>query len=376
MSGSGGSTKQSNKSKFKRKLTPFLCREMLFDYATGTLDTDRRAAIDDFLKTDKECQEILEEIRKGIEYTERLAMVQIKPSVLTEIGDAEDALSLSRRYASWREWPETLRWSITAVMISTILAGAIAVVPWKNIPVLRAWVDSTLKPKRGDLIEIAQLPRPSEEAQIEAVQEQQEGAPIDEGSGDEETEIALEALPDTDQAPASTPPPTALANALAMVQPSPTPNLLQASPGQLQPSLAAKETTRGVPTSGQRSQPNSEQSVAIEVDVEKSSTTHRDSKPKGYVSRAFMTLANLDEIGPKIVDHIVELGGEKAGEVELGWQRGTGRYYHFALPEENHEKLLEKLRAYGPVRISKDPHPRIMPEGQVRFILWIEAGNI
>jgi hypothetical protein len=88
-----------------------------------------------------------------------------------------------------------------------------------------------------------------------------------------------------------------------------------------------------------------------------------------------MTLGDLENIGPKIAEQIRELGGEKAGEVELGWKRGTGRYYHFAMPETNEKQLLEKLQAYGPVRISKDPHPRVMPEGQVRFILWIESAN-
>lgn len=86
-----------------------------------------------------------------------------------------------------------------------------------------------------------------------------------------------------------------------------------------------------------------------------------------------MTLDNLEEIGPKMRDDIVALGGEKAGEVELGWKRGSGRYYHFALPEENEKKLLERLQVYGPVRISKDPHPRVMPPGKVRFILWVDV---
>jgi hypothetical protein len=335
---------------------------MLFDYVSGNLDKDRRVAVDEFLESNNECQAMLEEIRKGIQHTEHLAKVQIKQSVLTELIDAENALSLSRRYASWREWPESLRWSITAVMISMVFAGAVAIVPWKNIPVLRQWVDSTLRSRKVEVIEVAQLPRQSEKVQIEAVQEQQEGLIVDEGSGDEESEIALEALPDSEQASFSTALAPAMSGALALVQPRPTPNLLQASPGQVSPALeiSTKPTATTAPTSSSG---------------QTSATARSESRPKGFVARAFMTLVNLEDIGPKIVDHIVEMGGEKAGEVELGWQRGTGRYFHFALPEENQEKLLEKLRAYGPVRISKDPHPRIMPAGQVRFILWIEAGG-
>jgi hypothetical protein len=96
---------------------------------------------------------------------------------------------------------------------------------------------------------------------------------------------------------------------------------------------------------------------------------------RSFVYRAFMTLSDLEDITPKITQQIKELGAEKAGEVELGWRRGSGRYYHFTIPENSEQRLLESLRVYGPVRISKDPHPRLMPEGQVRFILWIESGN-
>ena len=99
-------------------------------------------------------------------------------------------------------------------------------------------------------------------------------------------------------------------------------------------------------------------------------------KPKGFVYRAFMNLDELDTLGPKITQLIQELGGVKAGEVELGWKKGNSvRYYHFSMPEDSQDKLLEQLQTYGPVRISKDPHPRIMPKGQVRFILWVESSK-
>ena len=102
-------------------------------------------------------------------------------------------------------------------------------------------------------------------------------------------------------------------------------------------------------------------------------TEKKDAKAKGFVYRAFMSITNVDEASEQIVQQIKELGGVKAGEVELGWKRGSLRYFHFTMPQANEELLLEQLRAYGPVRISKDPHPRVMPEGQVRFILSIDA---
>lgn len=85
-----------------------------------------------------------------------------------------------------------------------------------------------------------------------------------------------------------------------------------------------------------------------------------------------MKLDNLDETVPNIVQTIKELGGIKAGQVELGWRKPKGSYFHFSLPESNYERLMKILRNFGPVQIYKDPHSRLMPKGKVRFILWIE----
>jgi hypothetical protein len=98
-----------------------------------------------------------------------------------------------------------------------------------------------------------------------------------------------------------------------------------------------------------------------------------DPKAKGFVYRAWLNVADVDGLTPKVTDTIRELGGEKAGEVELGWRKGSGSYYHFSLPEKNEQEVMDRLRAFGRVRFSKDPHPRVMPAGQIRFILWVEA---
>ncbi|MCM2280431.1 MAG: hypothetical protein NDI61_01135, partial [Bdellovibrionaceae bacterium] len=104
----------------------------------------------------------------------------------------------------------------------------------------------------------------------------------------------------------------------------------------------------------------------------------KEAKPKGFVYRAFMNVASVDEVTPEVTKQLESLGGEKAGEVPLGWRKGAGSYFHFTISETHVEEVTKLLRTYGPVRISKDPHPRVMPTGQVRFILWVEpqtSGN-
>lgn len=354
-------TKKEGRSpgRFKRKLTPFLCQEMLFDYAVDRLDSERKSAVTEFLQTDKECQTLLENIRKGLEYTESLKKTHLHESVVEQLSQAESVLSLSRKYSSWRRWPETLRWSLTAIIISTVLAMFIGVVPWAKL--------KALFPKKSDTVEIAQIgklpDRPTDESQDHPPGD----ATSEEGSGDEEIEAANnhgdtsikqniareQSHDDGDEGDEVEAPRVA---ARAPVAPPPSPPVAVAEKAA-QPSQA---------------KPNS---ALPDQSGEEKAESKSESKAKGFVYRAFMTLGSLDDIGPKIVENIKELGGEKAGEVELGWKRGTGRYFHFALPEDNEERLLEKLRAYGPVRISKDPHPRVMPTGQIRVILWVESAK-
>ncbi|MBX9768670.1 MAG: hypothetical protein K2X47_15455, partial [Bdellovibrionales bacterium] len=95
-------------------------------------------------------------------------------------------------------------------------------------------------------------------------------------------------------------------------------------------------------------------------------------KFKGFVYRAFTFTNQIETVSPQLRDKILALGGKKAGEVDLGWRKRGGRYFHFTIPESSYEELVASIQAYGPVRIQKDPHPRVMPEGQIRFILWLE----
>ena len=345
--------KDTQKKIRRRKLTPFLCQEMLFDYALDLLDADRKAAVEEFLKNDQECRAILEGVHAAIAYTQNLGRTRINSEVKTHLRDAENAVSLGRKYTSWREWPETLRWSITALAISFVVAGFVAIVPWHKLP---SWKSKNA----ANVVELAELSRTGDghsDTPPETADNETDAS--DQGSGDEEMGDVVAAAPPP---PALHKPEVVPPKILAQATPAPTP----IERGKTAPTPGPTATVAVAATAATPS------TSAVSDTDDSPSPSKKEAKPKGFVYRAFMNIGNLEDIGPKIADHIVELGGEKAGEVELGWKRGTGRYYHFSLPEDSEEKLLEKLRAYGPVRISKDPHGRVMPQGQVRFILWVE----
>jgi hypothetical protein len=337
-----------------RKLTPFLCQEMLYDYAIDRLDPERKRAVEEFLKTDKGCQETLDGIYKAIRYGESLAHVEPNPEILEHISESENIASLGRRYSSWKEWPDVMRWAIVCLLLVVSVAGVVSAVPWKRLNAL------SQKRAASDSIEITTLQGPngtqifsnSENAEADAA-----ALAAVESSGDEEMDGSNDVAGDGPGEEAAAPPVATAPSKSATASPH-----VVTQPAPPAASVKAPAVVAVAPTPG---------TVAGADSV----ASAKDAKGKGFVYRAFMTLSNLEELGPKITTDVEGLGAQKAGEVELGWKRGTGRYYHFTMPEANEEKLLERLRAYGPVRISKDPHPRVMPQGQVRFILWVESGT-
>lgn len=402
----------------RKKLTPFLAHEMIYDYANGTLEADRRSALEEFMKTDHESQTLLANIQLARQHTEALSGLQVDAEILSQLIEAESAISLGKKYSSWREWPETLRWSVTAIVMSAVVAGGVAVVPWARLTASRK------APAGPESVEIAQIPQAQVPDDAEAVAANEEGsgdeAPDDEGSGDDVADTGSGDSGDDEGAPSSvaaaaasaatkataTPPPASAgvaahdpakdlkppADHVAGLAPAPhkslTPEMLVRNlpvsfvtvtlpkipwpPKPSPPTSTPVQVAIQVAASPTPS-PSSNASANIAMSVTQDSHDRGDAKARGFVYRAFMTLSDLDDVSPKIKSEIVALGGEKAGEVELGWKRGQGRYFHFAIPESNEKKILERLQVYGPVRISKDPHPRVMPQGQVRFILWVES---
>ena len=170
--------------KNRRKLTPFLCQEMLYDYATDRLDNERKMAVQEFLKTDKECQAILDGITKAITFTELLAKTEPSAEIQSHLKESENIASLGRKYSSWREWPDVMRWAIVCFLLVICTAAIVSAVPWKKLSVLS-------DRSKSDTVEIAALTGPTPSQNVAAEGSGDEAAP--EGSGDEETDVATDA---------------------------------------------------------------------------------------------------------------------------------------------------------------------------------------
>lgn len=316
--------------KSRRTLSPFICRELLYDYVTGDLDEERRAAVAQTVESDRETREAHDFVVRGLAVADEFAASAPSTKLLEAIMQAESAVSLGKRYARWRNWPRTLRTSLVVAIASALLGFLVTRLPFGRLSAAR---------KAPNAVVLAPIEKNAPSAAQLA-----EGLPapgVEDGSGDD--------VDDTEEGEAPQQPTVAAAakNAERLKREGEARALREAHAG---------EDTR-----------------ANEPEPPPAAAEKKDQKAKSFVYRAWLKVEDVEAESPKIVDIVSDLGGTKAGEVDLGWRKGAGAYFHFALPAKNEEDLLDRLKAHGRVRISKDPHPRVMPAGQVRFILWVEA---
>ena len=87
-------------------------------------------------------------------------------------------------------------------------------------------------------------------------------------------------------------------------------------------------------------------------------------------------MTDVQQVIGVVREKIINSGGKKAGEVELGWMKNeTTSYFHFSFPEENKADLENYLKQFGKVQLVYEPHPRLMPKGIKRYIIEIQQNE-
>lgn len=137
------SSEEANTSRGpKRKLSRFLCREMLYDFVTNSLDDSRRKAVEDFLKQDFDTQQDLENLKEGIKYCSDLGETKISLPLMQEIRDYKGFWGRLKEGRLWSSWPDSIKWGIEAVAISAVAAIVAMVIPWKKVSQIFPKTDS------------------------------------------------------------------------------------------------------------------------------------------------------------------------------------------------------------------------------------------
>lgn len=326
----------------KRKVSAFLAHEMLFDYLTERLDPERRNAVEAEIKSDTENQKTLSDMKKAMAYIEKINRIEVDQDFLAGMSESSNYISILLKKTQFDKWPSSVKWSIEALVVLLGVVLFLVIVPWDQA------LKVTLLPKEKEVV-LAEIAKdPTVKTNINLAEIEKKETPQFQ---DEEKKSTPEALQETA-------PNVKVPVAAHHVQETKTSALKNES----SPPVESEATT----TSAEPATPSKDSaSVATADDTEK--------KGNGFLYRGQLQVTNVEMNSPKITEKIIELGGRKAGEVDIGWKKSdTTYYYHFTLPEAKYDELVEFLSEYAKTELKKEKHPRVMPDGIIRLIITLD----
>lgn len=380
-----------------RPLSPFHAREMLYEYACGSLDAIRSQALEEYLKTDSNLQSELARIRQSLAYLERLSDFKVSPEKIAQLRVSTTWAERMAEKLRMEDWPAGVKLGLESMaVVSAIFVIAIAV-PWNSLfEVIQDETGSTtLAEIRRDFRPQNSLDEYPEDSLMEMVKGivfDDEGTPENESrkgvrqiaavpqiSKNESSDV----LPDEIQ--------TQTAANVKTVEAAKTPPAaagVPASSGFTKAENSKRETSSVTASSAPQApvaapaptmpQASSMAGTGPVVEPAAAKVTAGAKDPlfnQGFLYRGRLKATNVEAITPKLVEFVTELGGRKAGQVDLGWSKGQGSYFHFTIPEAKYEELVKFFREYGSLAISKERHSKVMPEGIIRLIIEVEEKN-
>jgi hypothetical protein len=297
----------------KRDLSDFMTQELLYDYVNGLLDDERKKSVEEVLIKSEEVKAELHTIKKGLQYLESISETKVSTVVIEQVLQRITYFGQIQKMMSYENWPPFVKWTLEAVLVISIVITISLVAPWGQLK------DFVMQSNNSELI-LAELPKSEINPQVESLKtvEKEENGRFEDESGNSNDSAKITTATD-----------------------------------QKTEFPIKKPTAKAV--------------VISKVE---------EPKKQGFVYRGTLSIVNVEVGTNKLKEMIVELGGRKAGEVELGWRRNEGDFYfHFTIPESKLDKLEEYFKTLGTIKLSKDPHPRVMPNGILRMIITTEESK-
>ncbi len=322
--------------KGKREVSSFIGHELLYDYLSNTLDEERRLAIADHIKFSRDAQLDLAKIENGQSYAEQLSRTRVSQPIIDHLSAPSSYLNVLMQKSNFDKWPQGLKWGLEALVVIGVIVSLLLVVPWERA--IQMGLNSGSK--EVILAEVAKSP------QVESTEK-------------DVPEFADEGIKTEPEVPVAVAGENKVAAALVVKTPQMTP-----AP------VATPAKTAPKPT------PTPTAAAAVATTTVTATPTPAPSQSGGFLYRGDIAITNIEVVGPKITDKIIELGGRKAGDVELGWLKTpTSMYYHFTIPEAKQQELNAFLATYGTPKIKKEKHPRVMPDGIIRLIITVDEAK-
>ena len=337
-------SQQENKiplsKKGKREISPFIGHELLYDYLSNQLDDERKNAIEDHVKYSRDAQLDLNKIQNGENYAAQLSGTVVSQPIVEQIGATSTYMKTLLQKSNFDKWPQGLKWGLEALAVMSVIVIILSVAPWQKV--LNIGISTgTKEVVLAEVEKEKKVAPPAEEKPQFVDEEAKSNKPL---AAADTKGASKAAAPQPSIAPAATPAVQIPTVALVKVAVPATPPVKKVETADAKADIKTSETTAA--TGG------------------------------GFLYRGDIAVTNLAVVGPKISEKIVELGGRKAGDVQLGWQKTpTSMYYHFTIPEAKYQDLQTFLATYGKPHISKEKHPRVMPDGIIRLIITVDEAK-
>jgi hypothetical protein len=307
--------------KGQRKISPFMGHELLYDYMTGKLDLERIKSVDEFIQQNKEALLDMQKIQNGMNYSKLLGQAKLSEDLSRRIANPTNYFSTLMEKLRIEDWPPALRLGIEASVAALGITILAVLIPWHRLMDLQFG---------------------SQEVVLSTINKNFSGGTPQEGVTASKDDFVF---PDEQsEAPAKS---VAAANAITT-------------------------TTTTVPVTSTTVAVASGQSAVERAAAPVASVTVGE-KRQGELYRGTMDVTNVVAVAPKLAEKITELGGRKAGQVQLGWNKdGNSSYFHFTMPAKHYQDLLVLFQEYGVLKIQKEKHERVMPEGIMRLIITVD----
>ncbi|HWU44087.1 MAG TPA: hypothetical protein VN132_11635, partial [Bdellovibrio sp.] len=320
-------------------MSPFIGHELLYDYLSGMLDEERKVAVEDHVKYSRDAQLDLNKIQNGESYSNQLSGTVVSQPIIEQINTTSTYLTTLMQKSNFDKWPQGIKWGLEALVVVSVIVILLTVAPWQKV--LNMGISTgTKEVVLAEVSKTETAPTPVEEKPQFV---------------DEDTKSAKPAA----VAVKPTPTPAAAAPKPATTKPATPPTASATTPAPATP-VPAKPSPTPAPVVAANKEANKDEGKLSATEV---------TTGGGFLYRGDIAVTNIAVVGPKITEKIKELGGRKAGAVELGWQKTpTSMYYHFTIPEAKYQELSNYLATYGKAHIGKEKHPRVMPDGIIRLI--------
>jgi hypothetical protein len=340
--------------KGQRVVSSFVGQELLFDYITDQLDEERKKAVAEFVQRNKDAQMDILKIQNGMIYTQKLGETKVSEALLEKVTLPASYLEVMIQKTRFEEWSPAFKLAIEGTIVALGVISLVILVPWHRL------MDLKLGPKEVILAEIDNEYAKKVASESDTSVKEEESFP-DEGA----PAAAIAKNTTTTTLPS---PVTAVAETMVpdkKAEPAPTVVAAKNNKNKNSEPVAVTAKTQNSETTGTSSGAEAPEKAVATV-------SSNEKKAIGELYRGRVDVTNVPAISPKLVDKIAELGGRKAGQVELGWNKGGSSYFHFTMPQSRYDELVEYFKEYGNLKIQKEKHERVMPEGVMRLIITVE----